>query len=100
SSLPMPELITEEQLKHIYRETIAPLYRYASRRCGGDRPLAEDVTQEVWLRAVREWRRSGLPRHPWAWLLTTARNLFLNELRRRPAVSFDAGSPAVILAAI
>jgi len=96
----MPERITEEQLKHVYRETVVPLYRYASRRCGGDRALAEDVTQEVWLRAVREWRRSGPPRHPWAWLLTTARNLILNELRRRPAVSFDAVSPAVILDAI
>ena len=53
----MPERITEARLRQIYGETIDVLYGYASRRCGGQRELAEDVTQEVWLRAVRDWRR-------------------------------------------
>lgn len=38
----------------MYRQTIRPLYAYVSRRCGGDRALAEDVVQETWLRAVDE----------------------------------------------
>src|SRR5258705_1179575 len=79
----MPERITEEQLRRIYADTIDTLYGYTSRRCGGQRELAEDVTQEVWLRAVRDWRRTGSPDNPLAWLTTVARNLILNHLRRR-----------------
>ncbi|MEX2271407.1 MAG: sigma-70 family RNA polymerase sigma factor [Vicinamibacterales bacterium] len=71
----------------VYRETIDPLYRYVSRSCGGDRALAEDVTQETWLRAVRDWRRKGPPEQPIAWLTTVARNLIVTHYRgrRRPA---------------
>src|SRR3954464_14268321 len=96
----MDERISEDHLRQIYRDTIDALYRYASRRCGGERELAEDVTQEVWLRAVREWRRKGAPSNPLAWLITVARNLILNHLRQRPSVRLDAVSPAEVLAAV
>jgi len=96
----MEDRITEEQLRQIYRETIDALYRYTSHRCGAERELAEDVTQETWLRAVRDWRRNGAPSSPLAWLLTTARNLILNHLRRRPTISIDSMSPAEVLAAV
>ena len=76
----------DDRLLAIYRETIGPLYRYVSRSCGGDRALAEDVTQEAWLRAVREWRRKGPPDEPLAWLTTVSRNLIATYFRgRRPA---------------
>jgi RNA polymerase sigma-70 factor (ECF subfamily) len=90
----------EEQFRQVYAETIDPLYRYVSRRCGGQRALAEDVTQEVWLRAVREWRRNGLPDKPLPWLTTVARNLIFNHLRRREGVSLDQLSPGDVLAAV
>ncbi|HEX3866805.1 MAG TPA: sigma-70 family RNA polymerase sigma factor [Gemmatimonadaceae bacterium] len=96
----MDERITEQQPRQIYGDTIDALYRFASHRCGGDRQLAEDVTQEVWLRAVRDWRRNGLPGNPLAWLMAVARNLILNQLRRRQSVSLDSVSPAEILAAV
>lgn len=96
----MPDALTEAQLKRIYADTIDALYGFASRRCGGDRELAEDVTQEAWLRAVREWRRHGVPNTPLAWLTTVARNLILNHQRRRPGVSLDVVSPTEILAAV
>ena len=73
-----------------YRETLAPLYAYVSRRAGGDRSLAEDVTHEAWLRALEAWRRSGFPDDALAWLKTVARNLMLNHYR--------AGTPAQIAA--
>ena len=37
----------EYRIVAIYRETILALYGYVSRNCGGDRTLAEDVTQEA-----------------------------------------------------
>jgi RNA polymerase sigma-70 factor, ECF subfamily len=96
----MAAAITEEQIRLIYRDTIDPLYGYISRRCGGDRELAEDVAQETWLRAVREWRVSGPPATPIAWLTTVARNLLLNQLRRRRPLRLEAVAPEEVLAAV
>jgi RNA polymerase sigma-70 factor (ECF subfamily) len=56
-----------------------------------DRALAEDVVQETWLRALRDWRRKGLPREPAAWLSKVASNLLASYYRRlKPQVSVDA----------
>lgn len=83
----------ETTLISTYRECVEPLYAYVSRRCGGDRPLAEDVTQETWLRAVVAWKGSGLPDKPLAWLRTVARNLIINYYRRAPSISIEALPP-------
>ncbi len=96
----MPAPLTEAKLTEVYRETVDVLYGYASRRCGGVRQLAEDVTQETWLRAVREWRRTGLPDRPIAWLTTVARNLILNHLRRQEPVPLEAVPAALVDAAL
>ena len=96
----MGRTVTEEQIRLIYRDTIDPLYGYVSRTCGGDRALAEDITQENWLRAVREWRENGLPRRPIAWLMAVARNLMLNEFRRRPPLPLESISPDDIASAL
>ena len=91
---------TDEQILAIYRETIGPLYDYVSRTCGGDRTLAEDVTQETWLRAVREWRHRGLPDQPIAWLTTVARNLLVSYYRRKRPVALEPGQADEALAAL
>jgi RNA polymerase sigma-70 factor (ECF subfamily) len=96
----MQEHFTEERLMQIYRETVHALYAYASRRCGGDRALAEDVTQEAWLRGVREWRTRGFPDRPIAWLTSVARNLLVDQLRKQDHVSLDAVSAADALHAV
>jgi len=76
----------EDDWIELYRRTVRPLYAWISRRAGGDRELAEDVTQEAWLRALAAWRRRGLPAAPLAWLETTAGNLIRNHYRGiRPA---------------
>jgi RNA polymerase sigma-70 factor, ECF subfamily len=75
----------ERRIGAIYRETILPLYGYVSRNSSGDRTLAEDVTQETWLRAVRDWRRKGVPDQPIAWLTAVARNVLVSYYRsKRP----------------
>jgi len=74
----------------IYRETVQELYRFVSRRSGGSRDLAEDITQETYLRAVREWRGGRLPDVPLAWLQTVARNLLLNHYRRKTPELIEA----------
>lgn len=96
----MPTPATESRIVEIYRETVASLYGFVSRRAGGDRQLAEDITQETWLRAVRDWRVNGLPEAPLAWLITVSRNLLLNHLRRSQPLPLDAVSPQAILVAL
>jgi RNA polymerase sigma-70 factor (ECF subfamily) len=82
-----------------YRDTIDQLYRYVARNSCGDRGLAEDVTQEAWLRAVREWRKKGPPDEPLAWLTTVARNLLASYFRRKRPLPLDVVSPSDVLAA-
>jgi RNA polymerase sigma-70 factor (ECF subfamily) len=85
----MAQPATEDDIRRIYRATIDDLYRFVARRCDRDRELAEDVTQETWLRAVRAWHADGLPDRPLAWLTTVARNLLSNHFRRRSAAPLD-----------
>lgn len=80
---------TEDDIRRIYRETIDPLYAFVARRCGGDRSLAEDVTQDAWLRAIPAWRRGGLPDRPLAWLTTVAARVLSNHSRRPAMATFD-----------
>lgn len=91
---------SEDRILAAYRETIGDLYRYVSRNCGGDRTLAEDVTQETWLRALRDWRKKGPPDQPIAWLTTVARNILASYYRRKRPAPLDSVSPAEVLAAL
>lgn len=54
----------------------------ATVRVAGDLDLAEECTQDAYVRALEVWARDGLPRNPGAWLTTTARNLALDRHRR------------------
>ncbi len=86
-----------EDLTRLYRETIGPLYGYVSRRAGRSRELAEDITQETYLRAVAEWGNGRRPDNPLAWLQTVARNLLLNHYRRRKPDQLEASRLAGVL---
>ena len=44
--------------------------------------LAEDVVQEAFVAALRDWSTHGIPDNPPAWLLTTARRRAIDAIRR------------------
>jgi len=44
--------------------------------------LAEELAQEALLSALEAWPRTGIPDNPGAWLMTTAKNRALDQLRR------------------
>lgn len=48
----------------------------------GDLDLAEEAAQDAFVTAAERWPRDGVPEHPRAWLLTTARNRALDRVRR------------------
>jgi len=44
---------------------------------------AEDIVQESFLKALSSWKINGLPDNPEAWLIRTAKNLAIDQLRRK-----------------
>jgi RNA polymerase sigma-70 factor (ECF subfamily) len=47
-----------------------------------DLDLAEEAVQEAFAVALETWPRRGVPEHPAAWILTTARRRAIDRLRR------------------
>lgn len=58
----------------VYREHVVPIYRYSFARTG-NRPDAEDVTAQVFLRALPRLRLAASSGEIRAYLLTTARSV-------------------------
>ena len=78
-SLPNEPLAAFER---IYREHGGLVYVMAMRILG-DRQLAEDATQETWVRVTRELDRGFFPRFEQSYVLTIARNESLRIAARR-----------------
>src|SRR6202042_2186372 len=67
-----------------------PVYNYVLRLTNGDKALAEDLTQEVFLRVFQGLPRFSLRCKFTTWLFQVAKNRVLDELRardRRPQTS-------------
>src|SRR5437667_2117347 len=52
-------------------------------RLFGDFDLAEEVAQEAFTAAVDQWRSSGIPEFPRAWIIQAARHKAIDRIRRR-----------------
>ena len=48
----------------------------------GDISLAEEAVQEAFATALARWQQTGVPPSPAGWIITTARNKALDQLRR------------------
>jgi RNA polymerase sigma factor (sigma-70 family) len=71
------------------REAIEAVWRIESARLIGglvrvvrDVGLAEDLAQEALVTALERWPESGIPDNPGAWLMATAKNRAIDQLRR------------------
>jgi len=72
------------------RQAVEAVWRIESARLIGglvrlvrDVGLAEDLAQEALVAALEKWPAAGLPDNPGAWLMATAKNRALDQLRRR-----------------
>ncbi len=79
-----------------------PVFNYVLRLVGGDRALAEDLTQEVFLRVFQGLPRFSLRCKFTTWLFQVTKNRVLDELRaneRRPRhlVALDDVAPLEVL---
>jgi len=75
--------MSSEEFRTFYREHLPSVYGYLLRLCAGDEAMAEDLTQDVWLRLVGELRRGHRERADIRWLITVARSRFIDDARRQ-----------------
>ena len=52
-------------------------------RLTGDFDLSEEAVQDAFVAALEQWPREGTPGNPYAWLVSTARNRVVDQIRRR-----------------
>ncbi len=52
-------------------------------RLFGDFDMAEEAAQEAFTAAVDQWRETGVPEFPRAWIVQTARHKVIDRLRRK-----------------
>lgn len=56
-------------------------------RLTNDLGEAEELAQEAFVAAMRQWPTTGVPRKPGAWLLTVARRRAIDAIRRRENIA-------------
>jgi RNA polymerase sigma-70 factor (ECF subfamily) len=63
----------------------------------GDFDLAEESAQEAFTAAVDQWRESGVPEFPRAWIIQAARNKAIDRIRRQAnlAQKLEAQGPPI-----
>jgi RNA polymerase sigma-70 factor (ECF subfamily) len=81
------------------RTAIEAVWRIESARLIGglvrvvrDIDLAEDLAQEALVTALERWPETGIPDKPGAWLMATAKNRAIDQLRRRNMVERKHGA--------
>src|SRR6266550_7430722 len=71
------ETDVERVFREVYGQAVATLVRVF-----GDITLAEDAVQEAFVVASHRWPEDGIPPNPAGWIVTTARNRAIDDLRR------------------
>lgn len=77
-----PSVARATQLREYCEATLPHVYRYLYSRCNRSVELAQDLTQEVFMAATVEVRRTGEP-PPLPWLLGVARHKLADHYRRQ-----------------
>ena len=81
--------------EHLFRHEAGKLVAVLTGIFGIERlQLAEDVVQDVMMRALQTWPYYGVPKNPAAWLTQAAKNLALDTIRREK--NFTEKQPQII----
>jgi RNA polymerase sigma-70 factor (ECF subfamily) len=77
-----PLTLDAASFRAFYDEALPRVYGYLLRRVGGSASIAEDLTQESFLAAVREVKRGRTVDSPVPWILGIARHKLVDHYRR------------------
>lgn len=80
-----PKADTDRTIERIARESYGRLVAFLSSHTR-DLASAEDALSDALLAALTTWPRNGVPQRPEAWLLTTARNSLIDNVRHQQVV--------------
>ena len=92
-----------ETFRAFYEEALPRVYGYFLHRCGGSVPVAEDLTQETFLAAVRELKKGRSVAAPIPWIYGIARHKLVDHYRRQEreerslALAYEAEEPEEVL---
>src|ERR1700689_3598317 len=81
TSLAMVESHIERSIEAVWRMESAKIIAKLARMLR-DVGLAEELAQDALVTALEQWPKSGVPNNPGAWLMVTAKNRALDQLRR------------------
>ena len=87
-----PQAAVEEVYRSDWGRIVATLIGLV-----GDFDLAEEAAQEAFTAAVDQWRVSGVPEFPRAWIIQTARHKAIDRIRRQTnlAEKLESQGPAL-----
>lgn len=74
---------SEAEFRAFYDLVLPRVYGYLVPRCGGDRTIAEELTQETFVAAIRDPHSFDGRADPTTWLIGIARHKLLDHYRRR-----------------
>jgi RNA polymerase sigma factor (sigma-70 family) len=77
----MDEILHSALVERIWR-TESPKLIAALTRMVRDLSLAEELTQDAMMIALKTWPETGVPRNPAAWLMATAKRRAIDQFRR------------------
>ena len=83
---------TPDGVIDFFRHVSTDVHRYVSRLTAGDRQLTEDIVQDAFFSLVRQSRNGLVSEVEPGWIMTTARNRFIDHVRSvgRETRRFDA----------
>ena len=87
----MSETTTRKAIEAVWRIECGRLIGGLVRMLG-DVDLAEDLAQEALITALERWPQTGIPQNPGAWLMATAKNRAIDQLRRRQMLERKHGA--------
>ncbi|MBI4139018.1 sigma-70 family RNA polymerase sigma factor [Candidatus Uhrbacteria bacterium] len=73
-----------------YRKHLTPIYRFMYYRVGGNAELAQDLTQDVFLKALEAFERYDESVSTSSWIYTIARNHLITAMSKlRPQIDLE-----------
>ncbi|MCP9291016.1 RNA polymerase sigma factor [Gracilimonas sediminicola] len=78
---------TKAIVDHLFREEAGKMTAILIRLFGfGNAELAEDIVQETFITAMKNWPMKGVPEKPSAWLMQVAKNKAINVIKREQLI--------------
>lgn len=90
-----PVVLDDAAFRAFYDEALPRIYGYLLHRCGGARAVAEDLTQETFMAAIRELRRGRTVEAAMPWIYGIARHKLIDHYRREERMERLAAAEAV-----